>query len=633
MHRHHAEANPTGRRLGILTLTALGVVYGDIGTSPLYALQECFKQEYGLAPTSDNVYGVLSLILWSLLLIVAVKYIVFILRADNRGEGGILALLALIFQEEKEDGMSKRKLALYITLGLFGAALLYGDGIITPAISVLGAMEGLKVGAPSFERFVVPATLVILLILFAFQKIGTTKVGVVFGPVMMTWFFTLSVLGIAEIRHEPRIFFAMNPLYAVQFFMHNGTHAFVLLGAVVLAVTGAEALYADMGHFGRKPIRAAWFGLVFPALLLNYFGQGALILRNPGAAVNPFYNLAPDWFFVPLLVLATMAAIVASQALISGAFSITQQCVQLGYSPRVTIIHTSKSEAGQIYVPEVNWLLMIGCLAVVVYFGSVSKLGAAYGIAVTGTMAITTILFHEIARSRWNWSPLKAGLLSGGFLVIDLSFLGANLTKIGHGGWVPLALGLGIFILMTTWKRGRVLLRLKLLDRSLPLSTFIDSLGRGGPVRVPGTAVFMTSESEGTPVVLLHHLKHNKVLHEKVILLSIVAQQVPEVPSSERITLEALQHGIYRVKASYGFMETPNVEDIRARLIEAGIKTRRMDTTYYLGREELLCANGVGMSRWRKKLFSVMARNSRSATQYFGIPANRVVELGTQIEF
>ena len=633
LQRHHAESNPTGKRLAFLTLTALGVVYGDIGTSPLYALKECFKEEYGLLPTANNVYGVLSLIVWALILIVAIKYIVFILRADNNGEGGILALLALIFQEEREDGMSKPKLALYITLGLFGAALLYGDGIITPAISVLGAMEGLKVGAPSFERFVVPATLVILFVLFLFQKHGTAKVGVVFGPVMMAWFVTLAVLGVAEIRHAPRIFEAVNPIYAVRFFASNGMHAFILLGAVVLAVTGAEALYADMGHFGRKPIRTAWFWLVLPALLLNYFGQGALILRDPTASANPFYNLAPDWFFVPLLVLATLAAVVASQALISGAFSITQQCVQLGYSPRVTIIHTSKTEAGQIYIPEVNWLLMVGCLAVVVYFGSVSKLGAAYGIAVTGTMAITTILFHEIARSRWNWSPLKAGALAGAFLLIDLAFLGANVIKIEHGGWVPLALGLVIYTLMTTWKRGRVLLRNILVTRSLPIADFVQSLEHGGPVRVKGTAIFMTSEWEGTPVVLLHHLKHNKVLHEKVILLSVVSRQVPEVPSAERITVEPLSHGLYRVKAAYGFMETPNVEDIRARLGEAGIKTKRMDTTYYLGREQIIATDSRGMSRWRKQIFAIMARNSRSATQYFGIPPNRVVELGTQIEF
>ncbi len=633
MHRHHAESNPTGRRLAVLTLTALGVVYGDIGTSPLYALQECFKEEYGLIATPANVYGVLSLILWSLISIVAIKYIVFILRADNRGEGGILALLALIFQEEKEDGMSRRKLALYVALGLFGAALLYGDGIITPAISVLGAMEGLKVGAPKFGNFVIPATLVILFTLFLVQKKGTAKVGGVFGPIMMTWFFTIAVLGVVELLREPRILLAVNPVYAIRFIIDHGTHGFVLLGAVVLAVTGAEALYADMGHFGRKPIRTAWFGLVFPALLLNYFGQGALILREPAAATNPFYLLAPSWFFVPLLVLATMAAIVASQALISGAFSITQQCVQLGYSPRVTIIHTSKTEAGQIYIPEVNTLLMVGCLAVVIGFGSVSKLGAAYGIAVTGTMAITTVLFHEIARSRWNWSPMRAGLLAATFLVIDLSFLGANVIKVMHGGWVPLALGLAIFTLMTTWKKGRVLLRNILTERSLPLATFVSSLEHGGPVRVKGTAIFMTSESEGTPAVLLHHLKHNKVLHEQVVLLSVVSREVPEVPSTERITMEPLSHGIYRVRAAYGFMETPNVEDIRARLADAGIKTKRMETSYYLGREQIIAANDVGMARWRKKLFSIMARNARSATQYFGIPPNRVVELGTQIEF
>lgn len=631
--RHHADVDPRGKRLAMLTLTALGVVYGDIGTSPLYALQECFKHEYGLMPTPENVYGVLSLILWSLFSIVSVKYLIFIMRADNRGEGGILALLALIFQEKQEDGMSPRRFAFYIILGLFGAALLYGDGIITPAISVLGAMEGLEVGAPAFESFVVPATAIILFVLFLFQKHGTAKVGVVFGPVMMLWFVTLAVLGAAEVMVEPRILFAANPWYAVRFAMANGTHAFVLLGAVVLAVTGAEALYADMGHFGRRPIRRAWFGLVFPALLMNYFGQGALILRDPSAAANPFYNLAPDWFFIPLLMLATMAAIVASQALISGAFSITRQCVQLGYCPRVTIVHTSKVESGQIYIPEVNWALMLGCLAVVFGFGSVSALGAAYGIAVTGTMAITTILFHEIARSRWNWSPWKAGLLSGLFLTIDLAFLGANAIKISHGGWVPLALGLAIFIPMTTWKRGRELLRQFMTRNTLPIDEFVRSLATSKVVRVPGTAIFMTSESEGTPVVLLHHLKHNKVLHEQVILLSIVSREVPEVPNADRIQLESLSSGIHRVRAAYGFMEQPNVEDIRARLTDAGIRTRKMDTTYYLGREQLIATTNVGMMRWRKKLFAIMSRNARSATQYFGIPPNRVVELGAQIEF
>ncbi len=633
LQRSHAELNPTGRRLAVLTLTALGVVYGDIGTSPLYALQECFKAEYGLLPTAANVYGVLSLIVWALISIVAIKYIVFIMRADNNGEGGILALLALIFREEREDGMSRSALTLYTVLGLFGAALLYGDGIITPAISVLGAMEGLKVGAPAFERFVVPATMVILFTLFLFQKHGTAKVGVIFGPVMMTWFVTIALLGVLEVQREPQILSAINPLYAVRFLSTNGMKAFFLLGAVVLAVTGAEALYADMGHFGRKPIRAAWFWMVMPALLLNYFGQGALMLRDPSASVNPFYNLAPDFMFVPLLILATLAAIVASQALISGAFSITQQCVQLGFSPRVTIIHTSKSEAGQIYIPEVNRLLMLGSLAVVLYFGSVSKLGAAYGIAVTGTMAITTILFHKIARSRWNWSPLKAGALSGAFLFVDLAFLSSNVTKIVHGGWVPLALGLVLFTLMTTWKRGRRLLRELLLARSLPIADLLASLESRMPTRVKGTAIFLTSESDGAPVVLLHHLKHNQVLHEQVILLSVVSKQVPEVPADQRLSVTPLNAGFFRVTASYGFMDSPNVEDIRARLTEYGIKTRAMQTSYYLGREQLIPTGSTGMSHWRKHLFTFMSRNSRSATQYFGIPPNRVVELGTQIEF
>jgi KUP system potassium uptake protein len=450
---------------------------------------------------------------------------------------------------------------------------------------------------------------------------------------MLTWFTTIAVLGILELVREPGVLLAVSPLFAIRFIGSQGIHAFFILGAVVLAVTGAEALYADMGHFGRKPIRRAWFGLVFPALLLNYFGQGALILRDPAASANPFYNLAPQFFFYPLLVIATLAAIVASQALISGAFSLTQQSVQLGYSPRVTIIHTSKTEAGQIYIPEINALLMIGCLAIVLGFQSVSNVGAAYGIAVTGTMAITTILFHQIARQRWHWSRLRAGMITAIFLGIDLAFLGANLIKIEHGGWVPLVIGLGIYALMTTWKRGRLLLRRIMIERSLPIDDFVKQLEHGGPVRVPGTAIFMTSEFEGTPVVLLHHLKHNKALHEKVILLSIAVRGVPEVPSAERITMEALPHGIFRVKAHYGFMETPNVEDIRARLSDAGIRTKRMDTSYYLGREQLIPANSTGMRRWRKRLFAIMARNARPATQYFGIPPNRVVELGAQIEF
>ncbi len=632
--RIHADVDPRGQRLALLTLTALGVVYGDIGTSPLYALRECFKAEYGLSRTPENVYGVLSLILWSLIAVVSIKYIIYIMRADNRGEGGILALLALVLQQSRDDAAHQRRYGLIIMLGLFGAALLYGDGIITPAISVLSAVEGLSVAIPNLDpRIVVVSTIAILLALFLGQRHGTQKVGTVFGPLMLVWFLSIAVLGSVEIAREPRILLAVNPWYAVRFFIDHGTHAFVLLGAVVLAVTGAEALYADMGHFGKKPIRRAWFGLVFPALLLNYFGQGGLLLRVPDAAENPFYMLAPRVLLYPMIAIATLAAIIASQALISGAFSLTQQSVQLGYTPRVTIVHTSKSEAGQIYIPEVNNGLMLGTLLVVLGFKNSSALGAAYGIAVTGTMAITTILFYVVAHERWHWSTLHAGGLAALFLAVDLAFFGANVIKIEQGGWVPLAIGVGLFTVMTTWKRGRMLLREVLLDRSLEVESLMDSLSQGKVVRVPGTAIFMTSESEKTPVVLLHHLKHNKVLHEQVVLLSIIGREVPEVSPLERLTIEKLEHGFWRVKAFYGFMETPNVEELRHRCQDGGIKTRRMDTTYYLGREQLIAKGSTGMKRWRKKLFSVMARNARSATEFFGIPPNRVVELGAQIEF
>ncbi|MFN8572950.1 MAG: potassium transporter Kup [Gemmatimonadaceae bacterium] len=632
--RIHADVDPRGQRLAVLTLTALGVVYGDIGTSPLYALRECFKHEYGLARTPDNVYGVLSLILWSLIAVVSIKYIIYIMRADNRGEGGILALLALVLQQSRDDAAHRRRYTLIIMLGLFGAALLYGDGIITPAISVLSAVEGLNIAIPNLDpRVILVAAIIILLVLFLGQRHGTKKVGTVFGPLMLVWFFAIAILGSVEIAREPRILFAVNPWYAMRFFVDHGTHAFVLLGAVVLAVTGAEALYADMGHFGKKPIRRAWFGLVFPALLLNYFGQGGLLLRLPEAAENPFYLLAPRLLLYPLITIATLAAIIASQALISGAFSLTQQSVQLGYTPRVTIVHTSKSEAGQIYIPEVNTALMLGTLLVVLGFKNSSALGAAYGIAVTGTMAITTILFYVVARERWHWSTLHAGGLAVLFLTVDLAFFGANAIKIEQGGWVPLAIGVCLFTVMTTWKRGRMLLREVLLDRSLEVESLMDSLSQGKVVRVPGTAIFMTSESEKTPVVLLHHLKHNKVLHEQVVLLSIIGREVPEVSPLERLTIEKLEHGFWRVKAFYGFMETPNVEELRHRCQDGGIKTRRMDTTYYLGREQLIAKGSTGMKRWRKKLFSVMARNARSATEFFGIPPNRVVELGAQIEF
>jgi KUP system potassium uptake protein len=631
--RPHIEAHPTGKRLVILSFTALGVVYGDIGTSPLYAIKECFKPLYGLAVTSANVYGVLSLIIWSLILVVTVKYVGFILRADNRGEGGAFALLALVLQRPPEKGTLTRRMVL-ILLGLFGGAFLYGDGIITPAISVLGAVEGLEVAAPALPPQVIIALAALIIgVLFYFQYRGTAKVGSLFGWVMLFWFVSITVLGIGGITLHPEILLSFSPTYAVSFFGAHPMASFLVLGAVVLVVTGGEALYADMGHFGPRPIRVVWFGLVLPALLLNYLGQGALLLAEPTAVDNPFFRLVPEWFLYPMLIIATLAAIVASQALISGAFSLTQQAVQLGYSPRVTIVHTSKQEAGQIYIPEVNKALAAGTLLLVVGFGSSTALGGAYGVAVTGTMAITTILFSAIARERFGWSTVQIAAFLTFFLFIDVSLFTANILKIRTGGWVPIAIAIGVFTLMTTWKRGRAHLRSILAERSLPISDLIDSLERSKTVRVPGTAVFMTSESEGTPVVLLHHLKHNKVLHNQVLLLSIIVKAEPEVPASQRIVVEDLTHGIYRVKAFYGFMQTPNVEEIRARCVEAGVKTRRMETTYYLGREQLIPVGTSGMAGWRKRVFSIMARNAQSATQYFGIPPNRVVELGAQIEF
>ena len=594
--------------------------------------------EHGLVPVPSNVYGVLSLIVWSLIVIVSIKYIVFIMRADNNGEGGILALLALILQKQRRDADSLRRKTI-IALGLIGAALLYGDGVITPAISVLSAVEGLEVVAPQSVHLVIPITIGILFVLFFYQAKGTAKVGRIFGPVMVVWFAAIGVLGVREVLLAPQIIAAINPWYGLSFFIEHGRAGFVLLGAVVLAVTGAEALYADMGHFGKRPIRLAWFMLVLPALLLNYFGQGALILRDPATALNPFFLLAPEKLQFPLIVLATIAAIIASQALISGAFSLTQQCVQLGYSPRVQIIHTSHQDTGQIFVPEVNRALALGCILVVLFFRSSSSLAAAYGIAVTGTMAITSILFYVLARSHWQWSIWRAGLLTAFFLIVDLAFFSANMLKIVQGGWVPLVIALGIFILMTTWQRGRIIVRSLLVDASIPLEALLKDLGdenpdkRFKPARVPGTAVFMTSESKDAPLVLLHHLKHNKVLHENVVLLSILVAQVPEVPATERVEVTCFPHNFGRVKAKYGFMQTPNVPEVLALATERGIIAKPSETTYYLGRENLIPTGTKPLAGWRKRLFIFMQRNARPATEFYGIPPNRVVELGAQMEF
>ena len=634
--RHHVEMNPTGKRLAILSLGALGIVYGDIGTSPLYALRECFSPEYGLLPTPENVYGILSLIVWALLMVVTVKYIVFILQADNRGEGGILAMLALLLQ--KEAGPKSRRF-LVIALGLMGAALLYGDGMITPAVSVLSAMEGLTVVSDKFEPVIVPFSIMILAGLFLGQRFGTAKVGALFGPITFVWFATLAALGLHELVKAPEILLAINPLYAVRFFAHNGTAGFLVMGAVVLVVTGAEALYADMGHFGRKPIRLAWFAMVLPSLLLNYFGQGALILRDASAVENPFFYLAPRVMLYPLIALATIATIIASQAMISGAFSITQQCIQLGYSPRMTITHTSAKEFGQIYIPEINWALLVGTMVMVLGFRSSTALAAAYGIAVTGTFVLGTILYFIIALRRWQWTPWKAWAFFTVFLFIDSALLGASALKFVHGGWVPIVVAIAIFTLMTTWKRGRAILTERMKEISFPMEHFISDIGENPRTRVPGTAVFMTSEPLGVPVVLLHHLKHNKVLHETVILLSIQTADVPETSRDERVFIEALGHGIFRVVAVYGFMESPDVKEILQRCRDNGIAARPLDTSYYLGREQLIARRGpwkkggMSMNIARKKIYALMARNARSATEYFQLPPNRVVELGTQIEF
>ena len=627
-----AETPAPRAALATAALGALGVVFGDIGTSPLYALKECFAGTHPVPVSIDNVYGVLSLVTWSLILIVSVKYIAFILRADNRGEGGILALLSLAIAKKSAGGQPRRSL---ILVGLFGAALLYGDGAITPAISVLSAIEGLrdpKIGTPVPEEWITWIAVTIILVLFLFQSRGTRAVGRVFGPVMVLWFTALALLGLTGISQHPEILGALNPVHGVRFFADNGGKGFLVLGAVFLCVTGGEALYADMGHFGRRPIRAAWFGLVLPALLLNYYGQGGQLLADPSGAASPFYHLVPKWALVPMVVLATLAAIIASQALISGAFSLTRQAVQLGYSPRFEVTHTSAHEIGQIYVRGVNWMLLVAVCVLVLGFKNSSSLAAAYGIAVTMTMVITTVLAFFVARDLWGWSTLTASLVCAGFLVIELAFFGANALKFAHGGWVPIVIGLVVFTLMTTWNRGRALLAQRLRAQQLPLEPFLESLARNMPTRVPGTAVFMTGAPEGTPRALLHNLKHNRVLHEQVVLLTVSTLEVPHVHDDERLLVEHLAHGFHRVTARFGFMEHPDVPSLFPALRERGVDLRIMQTTFFLGRETLIPSGRRDMAKWREVLFAWMSRNAQTATAYFGLPAGRVVELGMQVE-
>jgi len=620
----------SGRYLAILTLGALGVVYGDIGTSPLYAFHECFAGAKPLPVTHDNVLGVLSLIFWSLLLIVSVKYLSVVMRAANRGEGGILALMSLAFPERSPK--TGRRRALLISLGVFGAALLYGDGMITPAISVLSAVEGINVATPALEHFVIPITLLTLVGLFAAQSSGTGRVGAVFGPVMVVWFAALALLGIRGILQYPAVLGSLNPWLGVKFLIQSGWTGFVVLGAVFLAVTGAEALYADMGHFGVRPIRIAWFSFVLPGLFLNYLGQGALVLHDPKAIENPFYLLAPHWALYPLVGLSTAATVIASQALISGAFSLTIQAVQLGYLPRIAVKHTSSQERGQIYMPHVNWFLLVACIGLVLGFRSSTNLAAAYGIAVTLTMITTTVLFFFAARRLWNWSATRAALVCSGFIVLESVFFAANLLKVFNGGWFPLAVGLVIFVVMATWKRGRQLVWQKLGPTTMPLEIFLHDRGIGKLPRVPGTAVFMSGNPEGTPIALLHNLKHNKVLHQRNLLLTIVTDEVPQVDPAKRCEVEVLSPDFQRIIAHYGFMEEPNVPELLTAPGIEGPPFNLNNTTFFLSREVVAPHRSTLMTRWRQWLFALLSRNAQSANSFYRIPANRVIELGMQIE-
>jgi KUP system potassium uptake protein len=584
---------------------------------------------HAVAPTRENVLGVLSLIFWSLTLIISIKYLVFVMRADNEGEGGILALIALV---SKQRTGSPRYSSPLVALGLFGAALLYGDGMITPAVSVLGAVEGLNVVTELFEPWIVPAAIVILVALFAVQSRGTERIGFLFGPVMIVWFVVIAALGVRWIARDPHVLAAFHPGHAVQFFASNGARAFVVLGSVFLVVTGGEALYADMGHFGRRPIRLAWFSLVFPALLLNYLGQGAMVINEPSAAESPFYLLAPPWIRPPLVVLATLAAIIASQALISGAFSLTRQAIQLGYSPRLTIEYTSARKQGQIYMPQVNWMLMLCTVGLVLGFRSSSALAAAYGIAVTSTMVITTLLAYLVARRSWGVRRAVAASLAGFFLVIELGFFGANVIKIPHGGWFPLVVGAVVYLVLSTWKKGRGLLATRMRERLYPFDRFLQDITASPPARVPGTAVFMTSNLVGTPPTLLHNLEHNHVLHERVLLLTVVTSDVPYVPDGERLAVEPLGQGFFRITLRYGFMEEPDVPAALAAAADLGLAIDLSETTFFLGLETLLSTEREGMGRWRTRLFAIMSRNALRATSFFRIPPERVVELGMQIE-
>ena len=616
-----------GGRTAALALTALGVVFGDIGTSPLYTMKEIFAGPHPVPMTPDNILGILSVIIWSLIVVVALKYVTFITRADNKGEGGMMALMALVTHHTR----GQSQLATLMRLGLFGTALFYGESVITPAISVLSAVEGLEVATPTFQPYIVPLSLLVLLILFMVQKHGTARVGVLFGPVMILWFAALALLGLGQIIQAPQVLDTLHPLHALSFFAGSLWLGFLALGGSVLALTGCEALYADMGHFGRQPVRIAWFGLVLPALVLNYFGQGALLLSNQSAIASPFYLLAPGWALFPMILLATLATVIASQAVISGAYSLTRQAIQLNYVPRMEVQHTSSQERGQIYLPGTNWTLLIAVAILVIGFGSSARLAAAYGIAVTGTMVITTLLAFVVARYRWGWSRLKCGLILGGFLLVDVAYFSANTFKLPEGGWFPLALGLVIFLVMTTWKRGRELVHDRLAKDGMPLGQFVELMAPAVP-KIQGTAIFMTADPAMTPHALLHSIKHYKSLHERVIIMTTETADVPHIPPDERIAVEPINAQFYRVKAIFGFMDEPNVPAALEYAATHGLELDMMDTSFSLGRETLIPKVGVTMmTRWREKLFVTMFRNAGSASAYFMLPPNRVVELGSQM--
>ncbi|MGY2797979.1 KUP system potassium uptake protein [Ewingella americana] len=615
------------RSLPAVTLAAIGVVYGDIGTSPLYTLRECFSGHYGFNVEPSVVFGFLSLIFWMLILIVSLKYLTYVMRADNAGEGGILTLMSLAGRNT-----SARTTAILVILGLIGGSFFYGEVVITPAISVLSAMEGLEIAAPSLDPYIVPLSITVLTLLFIIQKHGTGIVGKLFAPVMLLWFLTLAVLGINSIAQNPEVLQAMNPMWAVNFFIEHKSFSFLALGAVVLSITGVEALYADMGHFGKFPIRLAWFTVVLPSLVLNYFGQGALLLKNPEAIKNPFFLLAPDWALIPLLILATLATIIASQAVISGVFSLTRQAVRLGYLPPMRIIHTSEMEAGQIYIPAINWTLYFAVVIVIASFEHSSNLAAAYGIAVTGTMVLTSILSCTVALKNWHWKAFLVGILLVVLLFIDVPMFAANATKLFSGGWLPLTLGLCMFIVMTTWKSERFRLMRRMHEHGNSLEAMIASLEKSPPVRVPGTAVYMSRAINVIPFALLHNLKHNKVLHERVVLLTLRTEDAPYVHNVRRVTIEQLSPTFWRVVASYGFKETPNVEEVFHRCGLEGLPCRMMETSFFMSHESLILTKRPWYLYFRGKLFMALSRNALRAPDQFEIPPNRVIELGTQVE-